>query len=64
MNTTKTTIKTTIKGNESIFVKESVTTIFNELLSKNAFILLTSVSHTNSESLIVIKKSSIKMVKS
>jgi len=60
----KTTIKTTIKGNESIFVKESVSTIFDLLQSKNGFMLLTSVSHSGTESHIIIKKSSIKMVKS
>jgi hypothetical protein len=60
----KTTIKTTIKGNESIFVKESVSSIFEMLQSKNGFMLLTSVSHAGVESKIIIKKSSIKMVKS
>jgi len=60
----KTIIKTTIKGNENLTVKESVTGIFEMLQSKNGFMLLTSVSHDNKESKIIIKKSSIKMIKS
>lgn len=60
----KTTIKTTIKGNESIFVKESVSSIFEMLQSKNGFMLLTNIAHSGTESKIIIKKSSIKMVKS
>lgn len=59
----KTIIKTTIKGSENLFVKESVTSIFEELTKKNSFILLTSISHDNKESQIIIKKSSIKMIK-
>ena len=60
----KTIIKTTIKGNENLYVKESVSAIFEMLQSKNGFMLLTSVSHDNKESKIIIKKSSIKMIKS
>jgi len=60
----KTIIKTTIKGNENLTVKESVSAIFEMLQSKNGFMLLTSVSHDNKESEIIIKKSSIKMIKS
>lgn len=59
----KTIIKTTIKGSENLFVKESVTSIFEELTKKNSFILLTAISHDNKESQIIIKKSSIKMIK-
>jgi len=60
----KTIIKTTIKGNENLTVKESVSAIFEMLQSKNGFMLLTSVSHDSKESKIIIKKSSIKMIKS
>jgi len=60
----KTIIKTTIKGNDNLTVKESVSAIFEMLQSKNGFMLLTSVSHDNKESEIIIKKSSIKMIKS
>ncbi|MES2240462.1 MAG: hypothetical protein V4497_09425 [Bacteroidota bacterium] len=60
----KTIIRTTIKGSENIYVKESVITIFESLQNKTAFMLLTNVAHNGTESQIIIKKSSIKMVKS
>ena len=60
----KTIIKTTIKGNENLTVKESVSAIFEMLQSKNGFMLLTYVSHDSKESKVIIKKSSIKMIKS
>jgi len=60
----KTTVKTTIKGNENLLVKETVDYIFTKLIEKTSFILLTSVSHNNMESKVIIKKSSIKMIKS
>jgi len=60
----KTIVKTTIKGNENLTVKESVEFIFEELIKKTSFILLTSVTHNGVESKNIIKKSSIKMVKS
>ena len=59
----KTTVKTTIKGNENLFVKEDVSTIFDELNKKSNFIMLTSVSHNAIESKVIIRKSSIKMIK-
>jgi len=59
----KTTVKTSIKNSENMYVKESVNEIFEELSNKKSFILLTSLSHDNKESQVIIKKSSIKMVK-
>jgi len=37
----KTNVKTTIKGNENLVVKESVEQIFEMLASKHSFIMLT-----------------------
>lgn len=59
----KTTIKTTIKGSENVYVKETVIAIFEMLQNKTAFMLLTNVAHNGTTSQIIIKKSSIKMVK-
>lgn len=41
----KTSVKTTIKGNENLYVKESVETIYDSLSDKHSFIKLTLVSH-------------------
>jgi len=57
----KTAVKTTIKGNENLTVKESVQFIFEELSTKHSFILLTIISHDNKETRVWIKKTSIKM---
>lgn len=59
----KTIVKTSIKANENLQVKENVSEIFESLSDKKSFILLTQVSHDNRESKVIIKKSSIKMVK-
>lgn len=59
----ETIVKTSIKGNENIHVTESVTDIFNKLAEKNSFILLNSVSFDKKKSKIIIKKTSIKLVK-
>jgi len=59
----KTSVKTTIKGNENLYVKESVETIYDSLSDKHSFIKLTLVSHDKKESKIGIKKTSIKMFK-
>lgn len=59
----KTTVKTTIKGSENLYVKESVETIYQSLTDKHSFLLLTAVDHKGTESRIGIKKSSIKMFK-
>jgi len=59
----KTTVKTTIKGSENVYVQESVSDIFALLIDKTAFMLLTNVAHNGTTSQIIIKKSSIKMVK-
>lgn len=59
----KTTVKTTIKGSENLFVKESVETIYQQLTDKHSFLLLTAINHKEEESRIGIKKSSIKMFK-
>lgn len=59
----KTAVKTTIKGSENLFVKESVEMIYQQLTDKHSFLLLTSVNHKGEESRIGIKKSSIKLFK-
>jgi hypothetical protein len=59
----KTSVKTTIKGSENIFVKESVDAIYDALADKHAFIKLTLVSHDGKTTKIGIKKTSIKMFK-
>lgn len=59
----KTTVKTTIKGSENLFVKESVEIIYQQLTDKHSFLLLTSVNHKGEESRVGIKKSSIKLFK-
>jgi len=59
----KTTVKTTIKGSENLYVKESVEEIYEALSDKHAFIKLTLVSHDLKEKKVGIKKTSIKMFK-
>lgn len=59
----KTIVKTTIKGSENLYVKESVEMIYQQLTDKHSFILLTSIDHKGDESRIGIKKSSIKLFK-
>ena len=56
----KTTIKTSIKGKENIYVKESVEHIFDELNKKGNFMFVTTISHNNTEKKAIIKKSLIK----
>jgi len=60
----KTTIKTTIKGFENINVKESVDAIYDNLIDKTSFMRITIVEHNGTEKKAILKKSSIKMVKS
>ncbi len=57
----KTVVKTSIKGKENIYVKESVDVIYNRLSDKHSFILLTSISHDGKEKKLGIKKTAIKM---
>lgn len=45
----RTTVRTSIKGKENIYVKESVKQIYEALQDKNAFIILTSISHDGKE---------------
>jgi len=59
----KTSVKTTIKGNENLYVKESVENIYDALSDKHAFIKLTLVAHDKKETKVGIKKTSIKMFK-
>ena len=56
-------VKTTIKGNENLYVKESVENIYNALSDKHSFIKLTLVAYDKKETKIGIKKMSIKMFK-
>ena len=60
----KTIIRTTIKGNETISVKESVDEIYESLTDKTSFMRITIVEHSGNEKKAILKKSSIKMVKS
>lgn len=57
----KTIIKTTIKDQQNLEVKESVDEIFNKLIDKGSFILLTRI-RLSKESKCIIKKSAIKMI--
>jgi len=59
----KTTVKTTIKGSENLYVKESVSFIYDAISDKHSFILLTLVSHDKKETKVGIKKTSIKLFK-
>lgn len=59
----KTNVKTTIKGNENLTVKNSVESIFEDLASKHSFIKLNLVSHDGKGTKIGIKKTCIKMFK-
>lgn len=59
----KTIVKTSIKGNENLTVKESVEDIFKALESKHAFIMLTQVTHNDKIFKLGIKKTTIKMFK-
>lgn len=56
----KTVVKTSIKGKENIYVKESVDVIYNRLSDKHSFILLTSISHDGKEKKLGIKKLQLK----
>jgi len=56
----KTTIKTSIKGKENIFVKENVDYVFQELNKKGNFMFITTISHAGKEKKAIIKKSLIK----
>ncbi len=59
----KTLVKTSIKGNENLTVKESADKIFEMLSSKHSFIMLNSIGYDKKESKIGIKKTTIKMFK-
>lgn len=59
----KTTVKTTIKGSETVTVKESVQQIYDALSDKHAFIMLTLVAYDGKQTKVGIKKTSIKMFK-
>lgn len=59
----RTIIKTNIKDNVNIEVKETVEEVFQELIKKGTFVMLTRLSIRKEESAVVLSKSSIKMVK-
>jgi hypothetical protein len=59
----RTIIKTNIKDNTNVEVKESVKDVFNELIKKGQFVMLTRLSIKKEESDVIISKSAIKMVK-
>ena len=55
-------IKTTLKGNESMTVKESIEEIFSSLMDKGGFSRFTRISNTGNEYPMIVKKSVVKMV--
>lgn len=57
----KTIIKTTMKGSETITVSESVDQVYDMLIDKGGFCLLTNVE-SSGKSKMVIKKSIVKLV--
>ena len=59
----KTIIKTSIKDSVNIEVKESVEQVFDKLMSKGNFVLLKRINYKNNETSLIIRKSSVKMVK-
>jgi len=59
----KTIIKTSIKDNVSIEVSESVQEVFDGLMTKGNFILLNRTNYKKETSKLVLRKSSVKMVK-
>ena len=59
----KTIIKTTVKGNENITVKQSVKDVYEILVDKKSFALLTRLNGISGETDLILRKSSIKMVK-
>lgn len=59
----KTIVKTTIKGYENLYVKQSVNSINETLQDKSKFIILTSVSHSGKETEIGVKKTTIQLFK-
>jgi len=59
----KTTVKTTIKGSENLFVTQSADAIYDALADKHSFIKLTLIAHDGKKTHIGIKKTSIKMFK-
>nr|WP_299488651.1 hypothetical protein [uncultured Allomuricauda sp.] len=58
----KTVIKTTLKGNESISIKEKVEEVYNSLMDKGGFCLFTRLGSGSKESKMIVKKSVVKMV--
>jgi len=59
----KTIVKTSIKGNENLTVKESVEQVFEKLIDKNSFIMLTQIDYSGKKYKLGIKKTTIKMFK-
>ena len=59
----KIVIKTTIKDNVNVIVKESVKKIHELLLGKGGFILVTRIDFAGNKSAAVLSKGCIKMVK-
>ena len=57
----KTVIKTTIKGSEAITIKESVSDVFDLLIDKGNFLMCNRINGEG-QSLMIIKKSVIKIV--
>jgi hypothetical protein len=58
----KTVIKTTLKGNESITIKEKVEEVYSSLIDKGGFCLFTRISNGGKELKMIVKKSVVKMV--
>lgn len=58
-----TTLKINFKDLRSITVKESIPEMMNLLLSKEQYIMVTKVSHDNTETSIIIKRTSVNLAK-
>jgi len=59
----KTIVKTSVKGNENLTVKESVDEIFEMLSTKHSFIIINQIGHDGKSIKLGIKKTAIRMFK-
>lgn len=59
----KTTIKTTVKDNNNITINETPVEMLNLLTAKDKYIVVTKIEHSGKESMIILDKATIKMVK-
>lgn len=60
----RTIIKTNIKGNENLYIKEDIEKVFNLLIDKQAFILVSQQNYNEKTiGLLILRKSCIKMIR-